>query len=140
MSAETKAIHIGRQRNGYGGAMGDVAIANGVTVQDQVRELLNNGLSKRGYSVTDSADKQLIVDIDKFWAWMVPGFFSVGFESEVETTLTLQQASQTKTVTVLGKGNNEGQVASDANWKLTYTRAYEAFLQKLDQALEELEL
>ncbi len=140
LSAETKATLIGRQRNGYGGAMGDVSLIDGVSVQSQMQELLTSGLNKRGYSVVKTADKKLTVDIEKFWAWMVPGFISIGFESQLQTKLTLNENGVTKTSSAAGNGNNEGQVASNANWALTYKRAYNAFLVKLDTALEELGL
>ena len=140
LSAETKATMIGRQRNGYGGAMGDVALPAGSTVQSEVKKLIATGLQNRGYVVSENSENKLSIDIEKFWAWMVPGFISVGFESEVTTALTLSNGTDTKTVKVAGVGNNEGQVASDANWRLTYSRAFENFLSNMDSALEDLGL
>ena len=133
------STYIGRQRNGYGRAMGSVALANGSTVPDEVRKLLKAGIEARGYQVVNAATPNAVnldVDIEKFWAWFVPSFFTMGFESELE--LSLQSTS--KTAQVRGKGNNEGQVASNANWALSYKRAYADLLSKLDKALEELGL
>lgn len=136
---EMLATYIGRQRNGYGKAMGSVALADGKTVNDEVRALLKEGLSARGYALSDSANGATPIDVDiqKFWAWFVPGFWAVGFESEV--ALTLSTPNQTPQV-VTGAGNNKGQVASDANWQLTYKRAFQDFLNNLDGALEKLGL
>ena len=61
-------------------------------------------------------------------------------ELSSETKLTVNDGTKSISTTVAGKGNNEGQVASNANWKLTYTRAYNAYLEKLDAALAELGL
>lgn len=135
---EELSTFIGRQRNGYGGAVGSVALKEGSTVQQEARKVLTAGLEARGYQVSDSADnaRAINIDIQKFWAWMVPGFISIGFESEVELGLE----SGGKTALAYGKGNNEGQVASNANWALTYKRAYQNLLDQLDAALEELDL
>lgn len=138
MTAEDRAGLIGRQRNGYGMAMGAVALDQNKTVQDESRKLLITALNNRGYSISDSSDDAITLnaDIDKFWAWFVPGFMSVSFESEVSLNLKANDKSATAT----GSGVNKGQVASNANWILAYKRAYDDFLKNVDQALTELGL
>ncbi|RBP51731.1 YajG family lipoprotein [Arenicella xantha] len=130
---------IGRQRNGYGAAMGDVALPEGQTVQDKVRELLTIGFESRGYNVVDdeNAPNHVTVDIAKFWAWFSPGMWSVSFESDLQTQIEFDSSSENVTVDVTGYGINKGQVASDANWKLAYERAYLNFLENLDKLLDE---
>ncbi len=129
---------IGRQRNGYGGAMGDVALPEGQTVPGKLRELLAQGLEGRGYTIVEGGeDLDLIVEITRFWAWFSPGVFSVSFESVIETVLTFRRAAEETSFTVAGYGLNKGQVASDANWALAYERAYLDYLKNLDAALDE---
>jgi len=101
-TAEELHSYVGRQRNGYGGAMGSVALKEG-SVQDEVRKVLASSIEARGYTVSDSPDNARAIDVDiqKFWAWMVPGFISIGFESEVELTLE----SDGKTATAKPKGS-----------------------------------
>ena len=140
LPAAIKSTLIGRQRNGYGGAMGDVALPEGATIEDEVKKLISAGLQNQGYIISDNSDNKLSVNIEKFWAWMVPGFISIGFESEIVTALSLTKGSNTKNVTVESIGNNEGQVASNANWQLTYKRAFENYLLNMETALEELGL
>ncbi len=137
-TATELSTYIGRQRNGYGGAMGSVSLNEGSTVQSEVKKLISNELVARGYTISDTPEnaKSLDIDIEKFWAWMVPGFISIGFESE----LLLKLESQGSSSSVHGKGNNEGQVASNANWALTYKRAYADLLSKLAVALDEIGL
>lgn len=137
-TVEDRAKMIGRQRNGYGGAMGGVSLPEDGNVQQQVKKLVASGLASRGYLLSDTPENavQLDIDIKQFWAWMVPGFVSVGFESSLEVKLDANGKSNT----VVGVGNNEGQVASNANWALTYKRAYTEFLANLDTALAELGL
>lgn len=141
-SKEKLATLIGRQRNGYGGAMGDVALPNGGTVQDKVRDLLVAGLESRGYTVVDdsNAPNRLNVSVEKFWAWFTPGFVSVSFESNLQCEIEFETSSQTQKIAVQGYGLNKGQIASNANWELAYKRAFEDFLQNLDSTLDQNKL
>ena len=138
LTAEGKSEMIGRQRNGYGKAMGDIALPAGQSVPQQVRSLVEFALKARGYNVTSSATAatKLNVSIDQFWAWFTPGMFSVTFEARVYCALTLTKDGKTTQLMVQGYGKNPGQVASDANWKEAYDRAYKDFLDKLNTELE----
>lgn len=130
---------IGRQRNGYGKAMGDVALPAGVTVQSEMRDLLAAGLQARGYTVTQdkNAPATMNVDIEKFWAWFSPGMWAVSFESNLQCSIDVTQKGKKKELKVVGYGVNKGQVASDANWALAYERAFEDFLKNFDKALDD---
>ena len=138
-TAEQRARLIGRQRNGYGKAMGDVALANESTVQQEVRRLLEAGFKKRGYAiVTDlNADNVATVDIQKFWGWFRPGFASVGFESDIQCGINVETADKAHTLVVSGHALNKGQVASDANWIKSFRLTIEDFMANLDAALTE---
>lgn len=129
---------IGRQRNSYGAAMGDVALSNNQTVQQKVRELLTTGLESRGYKIVEDENtpNQVTIDIEKFWAWFSPGLLSVSFESDLQFQIEFKSPSKNVTIDVTGYGINKGQVASDENWKLAYQRAYLNFLENLDEALD----
>lgn len=136
MDAATKAVMIGRQRNGYGHAMGDIGLPQGRSVEVLTRELLTESLNRSGYSVGKASDKTVDAEINEFWAWFTPGMFSVSFESRVYCTLTVKRKSDAKTVVIRGYGINKGQVASDANWQLAYQRAFEDFLSKSSAELK----
>lgn len=137
-TAEQRAKLIGRQRNTWGKAMGEVALPDGGTVQEAVERLLNEGLQSRGYNVTssDTGGARLSASTEAFWAWSTPGMFSVSFEAKIECKLTLTVDGQTQQYSVKGYGINKGQVASDANWALAIRRASEDFLANLDQVLD----
>jgi hypothetical protein len=138
LSAEQKSTMIGRQRNGFGKAMGDIALPDGQSVPQQVRGLVEFALKARGYNISSnaSAATKLNVSIDQFWAWFTPGMFSVTFEARVYCALTLTKDGKTTQLMVQGYGKNPGQVASDANWREAYDRAYKDFLDKLGIELE----
>jgi len=126
---------IGRQRNGYGGAMGDVALAGDVNVETKVRELVSEGLRRRGYSSTPGGTDNVSVNIEEFWAWFSPGFATVSFESRIKCQVSLTKGGQAHQLAVNGYGINKGQIASDENWQLAYARAFDDFLVNLDKAL-----
>lgn len=142
LSAEQKSVFIGRQRNGYGKAMGDIALPAGETVQKRMTALFEEALRRRGYSLASdpSAPTTANIVIDEFWAWFTPGFLAVTFESRVTCKFSLKTAGGAQAFLVTGHGNNVGQVASDANWQLAYQRAFEDFLTQLDRELEKVKL
>lgn len=141
-SKEKLATLIGRQRNGYGMAMGDVALPKSETVQTEVKALLKEGLESRGYTVTDNqnAPVKLNVDIEKFWAWFSPGMFAVSFEADLACKINYTDTKGSQVFNVKGYGLNKGQVASDANWALAYQRALDDFLKNLDKTLDDAKL
>lgn len=138
-SAESLSNYIGRQRNGYGKAMGVVRLPEGGTIQQEMQDVLEAGFAARGYQLSDDENAPLTVrvDVTRFWAWFSPGFIGVRFFGNVETELTLDSAGQQVSVTVEGEGRNLGQVASNANWALAYDRAFLNYLENLDKTLDE---
>jgi hypothetical protein len=138
VSKATLKTMIGRQRNAYGKAMGDIQLAAGDDVEAQMRRLVTAGLQRRGYTVTGAASggNSALVEINKFWTWFRPGFWAVSFEADVGCALNLTVDGMTQSLSVQGYGKNTGQVASNANWQLAYARAFEDFLAKLDTALQ----
>jgi hypothetical protein len=130
---------IGRQRNGYGKAMGDIALTGDSSVEKEMRQLVAEAFKRRGYTVTDAkADGSAEIVINKFWAWFTPGFWSVDFEADLRSDLKIVMDGKTNQFTISGHGKNSGQVASDANWQLAYKRAFEDFVKNLDAVLESL--
>jgi hypothetical protein len=141
MSKDMLRTMIGRQRNGYGLAMGDIQLANGDTVDKQMRLLVAEGFKLRGYgSGGPNSNVMASANIHEFWAWFTPGFFSVDFEARIRADLAIEKEGKTDTIVVEGHGKNSGQVASNANWQLAYSRAYVDFLTNLEAALARLGL
>lgn len=139
LSSAMKNKMIGRQRNMWGKAMGDISLAS-QTVNSQARALVAEALKRRGYTVTDTASNNHVdVTLDKFWAWFTPGFWAVDFEADVQADMDVSLNGRHSKFTVAGHGKNTGQVASDANWQLAFSRAYENFLDNLDGILQTLE-
>ena len=55
-TAQVKSRAIGRKRNGFGKALGDVLLDQGQTVQEVVRKNLAAALEQSGYKVESQAD------------------------------------------------------------------------------------
>jgi hypothetical protein len=135
-SRATLNTMIGRQRNGFGKAMGDVALAPPATVETQVQALVTEGLKRRGYTVVASSSGDSVdVAIEEFWAWFRPGFAEIAFEAQIRTLVSITVSGQKRTLDVSGHGREEGQMASDEHWQRAYALAYEDYLKNLDSSL-----
>jgi len=139
MTPAQKSSMIGRQRNAYGKAVGDIALANNDTVERQARALVETALKNSGWQITPaaSAPATAAVSINEFWAWFTPGAFTASFEARVTCTITMAKAgSPPVAITIQGYGRNQGGTFSDANWKVAYDRAYENFLENARAKLD----
>jgi hypothetical protein len=135
LSAEAKSTFIGRQRNTWGHAEGDIVLPDGQNVQGKVSELLREGLKRRGYSVTGGAPISVSAEVQQFWTWMTPGFFALSFEAQLECKVTVTNGAKQSTFVVKGYGLNHGQFAKDSNWREAYDIAVQDFLKNLDAGL-----
>jgi hypothetical protein len=137
LTPAARSTYIGRQRNTYGHAMGDIALPAGSTVQGKVAELLGEGLKRRGFELTDpaKADSLVTAGIQRFWSWGTPGFAVLTFEAQISCTVTITRGAKQSTFVVKGYGKNHGQIAKDGNWRETWDIAFADFLANLDQQL-----
>jgi hypothetical protein len=138
-SKETLSTLIGRQRGGFGAALGDVALPKGGTVQEEVRELLIEGLGSRGYKISDDEKSpiKLNVDIDQFWGWFTPGMFTVSVEAIIICRLDFAERDGNRIFIIRGYGIDRTALALNESWRLAYQRAYSDFLSNLDKTLDE---
>lgn len=133
---------IGRQRNAYGKALGDIALPSGRSVESETQALVEQGLRRRGYAIgaPGTSSNTATVRVDQFWAWFSPGFWAVTFEARVTCTISLDVNGQSRTFVVQGYGKETGQIGSDANWQAAYTQAFEDFLRNFDRELAAAQL
>lgn len=140
MSAAEKDQMIGRQRNTWGHAMGDIKLPAGEAVTQRVRALAEEALSRDGYQVTDNpnAPNKVSISINEFWAWMNPGFWTLTFQAKIMCTVSVNNGDgSTHTVIARGYGTNPGQVAKDVNWQDAYAPALEDFTTNLARELQQ---
>jgi len=118
-SAAIKSRAIGRKRNSFGKAMGDVLLKPGKTVTGVVRKNTAAALEQAGYRVEDSAptgSNPLIIDIHikKFWAWFQPGFWAITLNTNISTVFDLSGAAAPTTIDVHAKESR--MAATDSAW------------------------
>jgi hypothetical protein len=76
--ASLTARAVGRLRDAYGAARGDVLLPEGRTVVDLMRAVATKAIESNGYRVVDQTSPQyaaaapLAVDIEQFWEWNSP--------------------------------------------------------------------
>ncbi len=133
LSAAEKDRMIGRQRNTFGKAMGDIGLMENDSVTKRVRLLVEEGLHRKGYGVTDDpkASVAATVSIDDFWGWGTPGFWALTFEAKIQCTISVTNATGVQKAIVKGYGINHGQVAKDVNWQEAFDPAFEDFITNL---------
>jgi uncharacterized lipoprotein YajG len=124
---------IGRQRNTWGKAMGDISLRDDDSVTKRVRLLVEEGLRRRGYGISSDATTPVsaVVSVDEFWGWGTPGFWTISFEAKVQCTITVTSAAGERKLIMKGYGINHGQVAKDGNWQEAFDPAFEDFMTNL---------
>jgi uncharacterized lipoprotein YajG len=130
LSTQEKDRMIGRQRNTWGKAMGDIGLKDNDSVTKRVRLLVEEGLRRKGYgiSVDPKAPVAAAVTVDEFWGWGTPGFWALTFEAKIQCTISVISAGGAQKSIVKGYGINHGQVAKDVNWQEAFDPAFEDFI------------
>ena len=119
-TADVKARAMGRKRNGYGAAMGDVLLPEGQSVTLIVSQQLRTVLQDAGYHVVEQAPTQpdaLVVDVQikEFWSWIQMGFWGAKVHNKISTELRIENATQP--VVVRSAAVQSRQLVTDGAWK-----------------------
>ena len=133
LSPEQRSTFVGRQRNGFGQAMGDIVLKGQDTVPSKAGQLVSEGFARQGYTTT-SRGTPVDVDVQDFWAWFSPGMWTIDFEARIKCAVNIRGA-RPATLIVNGYGKNQGQIASDQNWQEAYDAAFRDFLADLSVKL-----
>jgi len=143
ISAVEKDQMIGRQRNTFGHAMGDMSLPIGDSVTKRVRLLVEQGLMRDGYRVSadPSAPNSVAISVNEFWGWGSMGFWSLTFEAKILCTVTVNNGDvSSHTAAVRGYGRNLGQFAKDVNWQDAYGPALEDFTANFSREIDKIGL
>ena len=143
LSAAQKDQVIGRQRDSFGLAMGDISLPAGDSVTKRVRLLVEQALTKNGYQVSADANgpNSVAVSVNKFWTWNSPGFWTLKFDARLTGTVTVNNADGgPHTFVVSGYGHSLGQVAKNANWQEAFQLAFDDFVTNLSSELNKIGL
>lgn len=129
-SSDVKARAIGRKRNGFGKALGDVLLQNGQTVEGVIRENLTAALQQAGYEVKSedlAGPSPLMIDVDikQFWAWFQPGFWQITLNTNITTDVHISGVVSPTTVSV--HAEDKRQAATEGAWIQVVDKALQAY-------------
>ncbi|AUT65085.1 flagellar biosynthesis protein [Paraburkholderia terrae] len=122
-SDASKARAIGRKRNGYGKALGDVVLPEGKTVSGLVESALATGFQQAGYIVVKQGDPNfdaaapVTAQVVDFWAWFQPGFWSVTTNQKSEVKLSGDVGALHGAQTVKTRVSESKQVVTSSDWQ-----------------------
>ncbi|MDR1367288.1 MAG: flagellar biosynthesis protein [Candidatus Accumulibacter sp.] len=141
-SSAVKSRAVGRKRNTYGKALGDILLKEGRTVETLVAESIRQAFAEKGYKIIDrkedASQKTLRVEafVDKFWSWMNPGFWAITLSTEITTDLSIHSPKRGKSITVTVQASENYQTALDENWTEVINKALRAYVEELKARLE----
>ncbi|MBA3027552.1 MAG: hypothetical protein FP816_01890 [Desulfobacteraceae bacterium] len=138
-TAEIKKRAIARKRNAWGKAMGDILLENGQTVESVISDSLKRSFGELGYVVLSNEQEvtsdTLVMDasIQKFWAYMTPGFWAISLSCDISTTLriTVPKSNTGETETITVKSTKNFQTASEGNWMEVFHLAMEKYVEQV---------
>ncbi|QYD73054.1 flagellar biosynthesis protein [Paraburkholderia edwinii] len=122
-SDASKARAIGRKRNGYGKALGDVVLPEGKTVSGLIESALATGFQEAGYVVVKQGDPNfsaaapVSAEVIDFWAWFQPGFWAVTTNQKSEVQLSGDVGALHGEKTVKTRVSESKQVVTSSDWR-----------------------
>ena len=142
---ELKKRAVGRKRNGYGKALGDIVLEENQNVETVIKTALKQAFVESGYSAIEAEEdidsNTIIVEakIEKFWAYMTPGFWALTLTSDVSTDLTLTSKTingpEVKKINVKSEGKYQS--ASESNWMEIIKESLTQYVAKTKEILSQ---
>lgn len=138
-SVETKKRAIGRKRNTYGKALGDILLVPNQTVETVIADCLQKSFYELGYQILldkENLEKDTIiidVSIEKYWSWVNPGFWALTLNSEIGTRIFITNYNlESKEIYVKSEGKY--QIASGRNWMEIINKCLQAYDTKVKES------
>lgn len=122
-SDASKARAIGRKRNTYGKALGDVVLPEGKTVSGLVQGALTTAFQESGYVVVKKGDANydgaapVSAQVVDFWAWFQPGFWSISTNHKAEVRVDGNVGNLKGQKTVMTSVSESKQVVTQSDWR-----------------------
>lgn len=136
---------IGRKRNTYGKALGDILLKEGTTVESLTSSAIRRAFSENGYMVLDNSSQVtpnvfvVNANIDQFWTWMNPGFWAITLSAEISTNLHIKQGAHEQHLIVQSKSSDRFQTGAEGNYIQVIADALKLFTEELKRKLKSLE-
>ncbi len=136
-TADIKARAVGRKRNTFGKALGDILLKDGQTAESVIRDQLGAALSEAGYRVAPDAAQAgpdavpVDASITKFWTWFTPGFWAITVSADIATDITIGDGAAKS---VVAYAEDKKQVAADGTWIDILSLALDDYRKKAAEA------
>jgi hypothetical protein len=133
---------IARKRNTYGQAIGDILLPPGRTVEQVVEEALIRSFRDAGYRVITENDDAaatavpIEADIQQFWSWFTPGFWTISLEFEARVIITADVEPFQQGDEIRGYVKVRGQAAGTKAWMNVMNKGMEDFTTNLTARLK----
>lgn len=117
-----KARAVGRKRNGYGMALGDILLNENQSVSSVIKDSLKGALIDKGYQVIENKEQitpqTYIADVKilKFWSWMNMGFWALTISCEIETNVDFKKEGSPETYSLHVKAADSFQTGMESNY------------------------
>jgi uncharacterized lipoprotein YajG len=133
---------VGRKRNGFGQALGDIVLPEGESVSKLVGTALTRGLRESGYRVLAKGDAgydqatPVSAQVDQLWTWVNPGFAAVRTNGRVDVAVSggLKPLAGKK---VTAEVSESMQVVTESDWIAILNKALDAWVGNLKTALRQ---
>ena len=132
---------VGRKRNGYGAALGDLVLPENRTVSGLVKIAAVQALQEKGYRVVEAASPDyaeatpLTLKVEQFWAWFTPGFVSITMSFDSSVTLTGGVVAPSP-ATARGQFSSSGMAAFESDWKEVIQRGLADLTAKIKEHIK----
>jgi uncharacterized lipoprotein YajG len=140
-SESIKQRAIGRKRNTFGKALGDLVLKEGQNIGSLTNASIRQAFIEKGYRVVDSKNKTssntyiVDADIEKFWSWMNPGFFAITLSTEISTNISIKSPDGLNKQTIAVEASGNYQTGVEANWIEVINKAMRAYIDELKAKL-----
>ncbi len=141
-SEKTRSRAVGRKRNSFGKALGDILLKEEQSVETLTAESIQQAFAEKGYRVlkdkTQATTKtwRVNADVEKFWSWMNPGFAAITLSTEISTTIDIQSPEEKSTQTVSVKASDYFQTGMEGNWVEVINKALRLYIDQLKTKLK----
>lgn len=139
--ASVRARAIGRKRNGFGLALGDIRIPEGQTVAGLIGNAITQGFRMAGYRVLSSGQSgyeqavPISAKINQFWCWVNIGLVGATVSNRTEVVLSAPRPPVTGNLTVSGTASESGMMVVEDDWQKIAGLGLANFAQNLRKSL-----
>jgi hypothetical protein len=132
---------VGRKRNGFGQALGDIMLPEDQSVAKVVGTALTKGLRESGYRVLAKGEPgyeqatPVSANVEQFWSWINPGFAAIRTSARIDVQLfgTLKPLQGGKKITA--DATESMQLVTENDWLVILNKALDAWVGNLKTAL-----